>query len=411
VKIAVIGSGVSGLVAAHLLGRKHEVTVFEADSRLGGHINTVEIPGKNLAIDTGFIVFSEPNYPLFTKLLNKLEVASKPTTMSFSVRDDRSGTEYSGNSLDSLFAQRGNALRPEHWRMLFEIRRFMKIGPSLIHERPEITVREFLKSGRYPTVFAERFLIPLASALWSCPAEQVLQSPIRFVAEFLHNHRMLQISGKPVWRVVEGGSRTYMKALLKQTKADFQTNRAAESLVRNAQGIDIQTGGKAFRFDEVVVAAHADHALRMLEDPSPEECELLASFPYQPNEVVLHTDTSVLPKQKKAWASWNYRIPANPEAKATVTYNMNLLQGLDAVETYSVSLNQSELINPANVVARFTYDHPVATAKGMYARQRREELIRHKGVSYCGAYWGYGFHEDGVRSAVEVAAAFGEGEI
>lgn len=410
-KIAVVGSGVSGLVAAHLLGRKHEVTVFEADSRLGGHINTVEVPGKDLAIDTGFIVFSEPNYPLFTKLLNKLEVASKPTTMSFSVRDDRTGTEYSGNSLDSLFAQRGNLLKPEHWRMLYDIRRFMKEGPSLVRESPEVTVHQFLETRGYPAVFSERFLVPLAAALWSCPAEQVLQSPIRFVAAFLHNHRMLQISGKPVWRVVEGGSRTYMNALLTQTQAELLIDRPVERLSRTAQGLDLQTGGKAFRFDEVLVATHADQALRILDEPSAAECDLLASFPYQKNEVVLHTDTSVLPMNNKAWASWNYRIPANPGADATVTYNMNLLQGLESEETFCVSLNQSKLINTADIVARFTYDHPVATAKGMYARRRRGELIRHAGISYCGAYWGYGFHEDGVRSAVEVAAAFGEGEI
>ncbi|HRK20805.1 MAG TPA: FAD-dependent oxidoreductase [Fimbriimonadaceae bacterium] len=407
-KIAVVGSGVSGLAVAHLLGRRHEVTVFEADTRLGGHIHTVSTP-QGHAVDTGFIVFNEPNYPHFCRLLDSLEVESQPTSMSFSVRDDRDGTEYSGGSLGALFAQRANLLRPGHWRMLAGVKRFMKSGALLAQEPPELTVEQFLERDQYGREFGERFLAPLAAALWSCPSDRVHQFPIRFVAGFLLNHHMLQLHGKPVWRVVKGGSNVYLKALVARTKAEFKLAAPVERIERTADSIQINFGSRSEYFDEAIVAVHADQALKIHQDPTLEECALLSAFRYQANDVVLHTDTSLLPKSQKAWASWNYRIPSAFSDSATVTYDMNLLQGLESDLTYCVSLNEMANIAPEKVIGRYVYHHPVASRAGLDAQTKRSRLIRHRGISYVGAYWGYGFHEDGMRSAVEVAAAFEEG--
>lgn len=406
-KIAVAGAGVSGLVAAYGLGRRHAVTVFESDARLGGHIHTVPV-SDGLAVDTGFIVFNRPNYPLFNRLLQTLEVGSRPTTMSFSVQDDRTGVEYSGHSLDSLFAQRGRIFDFGHWKMLADVRRFMKSGAMLAEAEPDRTTAQFLEEDGYSEAFAERFLIPLAAALWSCPRAAVREFPIRFVAEFLKNHSMLQLSGKPEWRTVVGGSKTYLEALLNRTHADFRTQAPVERIVRTPQGVRVSVNGSEERFDEVIVAAHADQALAMLEEPSAIECALLSAFPYQKNDVVLHTDSSRLPKNRRAWASWNYRVPESPSESATVTYCMNRLMGLETDTTYCVSLNETAAIDPNRVIGRYAYHHPAATVAGVRARMKRSALIRHRGVSYAGAYWGYGFHEDGVRSAVEVLQAFGE---
>lgn len=407
-KIAVVGSGVSGLVVAKLLSSKHEVTVYEADHRIGGHISTVAVQSRGLTfnIDTGFIVFNPVNYPLFTALLDELEVVTQPTKMSFGVKDDRTGIEYCGNSVNSLFSQRKNLLRPQHWHLLADIRRFMAHGALQARADPSMTLLEFVRRGGYSKGFDQQFLVPLASALWSCPQDSIHQFPVRFVLEFLENHSMLQLSDRPEWRVIKGGSKMYLEKLLASLKVDIRTGSPVLLIERMQSGVRLTVGTECIEYDEVVMACHSDQALQMVKYPTEAEREILSAFPYQSNNVVLHTDSSLLPKSKRAWAAWNYRIPTTPSAQATVTYNMNILQGLVAEETFCVSLNEADQIDPAKIIKSFRYEHPVATIEGESARLRRSEMIRHKGISYCGAYWGYGFHEDGVRSAVEVAEGF-----
>jgi predicted NAD/FAD-binding protein len=358
-------------------------------------------------VDTGFIVFNQPNYPLFCRLLEKLQIESRGSDMSFSVADEHTGTEYSGRSLSTLFSQRSLAVRPSHWRMLADIRRFMRTGATLLSASPQLSLEDFVRTQRYSPHFADRFLIPLAAALWSCPASAVRTFPVQFVVQFLANHSMLQISGRPQWRTIVGGSHRYLQALVQAASAEFRTGSPVERVRRTAQGVVVESGSRSASFDEVILAVHADQALAMLHQPTPQECRLLSAFPYQPNEVVLHTDTSVLPKCPRAWASWNYRIPRQDAQVCTVTYNMNMLQGLETEKTYCVTLNQSDGIAPDAVIARFQYHHPVPTAAGVEARMHRDRLIRNQGISCVGAYWGYGFHEDGVRSAVDVVRAFG----
>lgn len=408
-KLAVIGSGVSGLVSTYLLGREHEVTLFEADSRIGGHVNTVSVNGANgeLDIDTGFIVFNRPNYPGFVKLIEQLGVESQPSRMSFSVKDERHGVEYSGSSLGTLFASRQNLTRADHWRMLNDVRRFIGLVSKLSGEDSTMTVGQSVRRLGLSDEFLDRFLSPLGCALWSCPHESFVEFPVRFVAEFLENHQLINLTGRPEWRTIRGGSKRYVEALLKQTTAEIFVDHPVERIARGATGISLFSRDRVFEYDEVVVASHANQSLKMLWDPSSVECELLKCFPYQKNEAILHTDTSVLPVNRKAWSSWNYRVPEDHQLAATVTYNMNLLQSIEADSTYCVSLNESAVIDPAKVIARFDYEHPVATVAGLAAKNRRNEMIRHQGISYCGAYWGSGFHEAGVQSALDVCSAFG----
>lgn len=407
-RIAVVGSGVSGLVAGYLLGEAHDVTLYEAELRPGGHVNTVQVdsPTGAIAIDTGFIVYNACNYPLFSALLKRLGVQTQPTDMSFGVRDDRAGIEYSGRSFDTLFAQRINLAKPAYWRMIADIAKFMKYGRTQLWKSRDADVAEFIALNRYSRGFAERFLIPLTAALWSCPAETVSRFPARFVLDFLHNHGMLQLKNRPQWRVVSGGSARYVEKLLKATCADMRFGLPVLALGRTKSGICLRTAAGEERYDEVVVACHSDQALRILERPTSTEQSVLSQFKYRANDVVLHTDTSVLPVNRRAWAAWNYRAPAEASESACVTYHMNYLQSLHTRNTYCVSLNETAQIAPEKVIQRFTYHHPIATLAGAAAHGRRAELIRHHGISYCGAYWGYGFHEDGVRSAYEVSEAF-----
>jgi uncharacterized protein len=418
-RIAVIGSGVSGLVSAYALGREHDVTLFESDARLGGHVHTVPVasPHGTIGIDTGFIVYNRLNYPLFDALLNRLGVPTKPTDMSFGVRDDRTGCEYAGRSLNTLFAQRRNLLRPAHWRLLADIRRFMREAQASLSEHPDEELGAFIARCRYSRIFTEQFLLPIGSSIWSCPRYAVRRFPARFVVQFLSNHGVLRLRGRSQWRVVVDGSTRYVEKLVAATRACILPSTPVTRLSRTASGICVQTASEAIEFDEAVVACHSDQALALLEDPTPEERSVLSAIRYQPNDVALHTDTSVLARSRRAWASWNYRVPTDSSdddtSGSSITYNMNLLQGLAPTDprvgsrTFCVSLNQTAAIGPDRVLGRFVYDHPLATLEGQAGRARRNVLIRHGRISYCGAYWGNGFHEDGVRSASEVCQAFG----
>ncbi len=410
-KIAIIGSGISGLTAAHVLHRQHHISIFEANDYAGGHTNTIEVneSGTNIPIDTGFIVFNEQNYPRLCALFSELGVASRGSDMSFSVHCERSGLEYNGTNFDKLFSQRRNLFKPQFWAMLKDIHRFHRDGPAALTAQLSdgISVAEFAAARGYSRQFIDHYLIPLGASLWSCPAERFAAFSMRFVLEFLRNHGMLQVDKRPQWRTVVGGSAAYVQALIRPFKRHLYLNTAVKKVQRRADGVRLifADGAEQF-FDQVIIATHAPQALRMVADMDEEERAILAQFPYQDNEAVLHTDISLLPRCKNAWASWNYRIPAAAASHVAVTYNMNILQGLATAKTYCVSLNQAEKIKPEHIIRRIFYQHPVFYPGRDQAQSRHYKLIQRRGISYCGAYWGYGFHEDGVRSALAVTASF-----
>jgi predicted NAD/FAD-binding protein len=408
-RIAIVGGGVSGLVAAHLLHRTHDVTVFEAHDRVGGHVCTIDVTapdGARHAVDMGFIVYNEQTYPLFTELLRGLGVESQPSDMSFGVRSDRSGVEYGSRSLGALLAQPSNLVRPRFVSMVRDILRFHReAGPAVRNGAAELTLGEYVRKGRFSSAFADDFLVPMGSALWSAPRAHVLDMPAAFFVRFFENHGMLAVNGQPEWRVVKGGSTRYVEALV----APFADRIRLSAPVRRVERRHAHVVVDGETFDHVVFACHADEALAMLADPTRAEREVLGALPFQENEVVLHTDTSVLPRSRRAWASWNYHVRGSEEAAATLTYDMNALQTLDASVTYCVTLNATETIAPASVLHRTRFSHPIYTRAGMRARERHDEISGVDRTHYCGAYWGFGFHEDGVRSAYTVAKRFGVG--
>ncbi len=400
-RIAIVGSGVSGLVAAHALHRAHDITLFEAAARIGGHVHTwtVDTPHGALAVDSGFIVFNERNYPTFTRLITELGVASQPTNMSFSVRNDRTGLEYNPQTLRTLFAQPTNAMRPSFLRMLADVLRFHREAPAALRAgMPGLTVGAFLAEGRYSTQFRDEYLQPLCSALWSVPRTEVLDMPATFIVRFFDNHGMLSVNARPQWRVIRGGSQTYVRALIAPFRDRIRTETPVHSVVRHADGVEVN----GERFDRVVFACHSDQALRALADATPLEREVLGALPYQVNDVTVHTDVSVLPRRRRAWGAWNYNASLDPDAPATLTYNMNILQSLGTPETYCVTLNGGEGIDPARIVGRVRYHHPRYSLEGFAAQSRREEISGAGVTHFCGAYWGNGFHEDGAASGMAV---------
>lgn len=405
-RIAIVGGGIAGLVAARWLQTDHEITVFEANSYPGGHTHTVpvELPSGRWVVDTGFIVYNERNYPAFTALLAQLGVATQPTSMSFSVRSDAGGFEYNGSSLNQLFGQRSNLLRPSFYRMVTDIVRFGRQAPLAVQDgAAESTLGAYARDAGYSDRFLAHYLVPMASALWSQPQQQVPEMPLAFLVQFLDNHGMLRVNGRPEWRVVQGGSQRYVDALIRPFVSRIRLNARVRGVRRGLDGVVVD----GERFDEVVLACHADQALALLEDPSAAERDILASIPYQANDVVLHTDASLLPRRRRLWAAWNYQLDRSPDAPAAVTYNMNILQTLAAPETFCVTLNREADIAPERVVQRFTYHHPVFTTAGVRAQSRHAEISGRNHTHYCGAYWGNGFHEDGVVSALRVCRALG----
>ena len=404
-KIAVIGAGIAGLASAYYLCRRHEVTVFEASGRIGGHAQTVHarVNGSEVAVDTGFVVFNETNYPLFTSLLRELEVETQPTSMSFSVRSDRSGIEYNGSSVTGLFSQRGNVARPRFLRMLADIARFQMEAPSLVTRVfRDASVESFVHVREYGAGFVEDYLVPLGSALWSVPAGSFRQFPIRFVVDFLDNHGMLRWGRRPQWRVIKGGSCQYVERLATPFARNILRRTPVVDLERRPESVNLRdASGQTGTFDHVILACHADQALRILRDPSPAEAEILGAFPYQRNDAILHTDPEPLPSRRRAWASWNYRVRREPCRRATVTYNMNRLQGLPGPAPLNITLNDSSRIDERRILRRMRYEHPVFTRTREAAQARHREICGVRRTSYCGAYWGYGFHEDGVRSALD----------
>lgn len=409
-RIAVVGSGIAGLASAWLLSHKHEVTLFEANDYLGGHTHThdVESHGKRYALDTGFIVYNRAHYPLLTRLFDALGVASQPTTMSFSVRNERTGMEYNAASLDALYCQRRNLVSWRFHGMVRDILRFYREAPALLTGQGSgPTLGEFLTSHRYGAAFRDEHLIPMASALWSSPPRRILDFPARYFARFMANHQMLQVRGRPEWRVVRGGSSQYVRALRRHWRVCERLHCAVHALRRDSAGVEVASAAGCEHFDHAVLACHSDQALALLGDASVRERQILGAIVYQSNDVVLHTDANLLPRRRKAWAAWNANVPRDPSALCTVSYCMNLLQGIASPEPFVVTLNRSDAVDPAKVLRRMRYEHPVYTHDSVLAQRRKAEIQGVCRTWFAGAYWGFGFHEDGMRSAVEVADALG----
>ena len=411
-KIAVIGSGISGLSCAHYLSRHHEVSVFEASERLGGHTATVDVQlgTRRYAIDTGFIVFNDWTYPNFIALMKELGVSSQPTEMGFSVRDQESGLEYSGTNLNTLFAQRSNLLSPKFLGMVRDILRFNRQSIADLEagnvDESE-TLGNYLSRHRYSEAFQRQYLVAMGSAIWSADCDTILDFPLHFFLRFFRNHGLLSVADRPQWRVIEGGSREYLRPLCQRFEQRVHLGCAVNRFRRNDRGITLEMAdGRSLAFDEVVVATHSDQALALLEQPSDEEREVLGALPYQDNDVVLHTDIRLLPRNRRTWSSWNYSLGTGQE-RAVVTYNMNILQGIQAPETFCVTLNNTEAINPHKILGRFNYAHPVFSLPGIEAQQRWADINGVRNTWFCGAYWHNGFHEDGVVSALRVAEALG----
>ena len=409
-RIAIVGAGVSGLVVAHLLHREHDITVFEAADYAGGHTNTIRVdtPNETHHVDTGFIVFNDRNYPSFERLLDRLGVSWQPSTMSFSVSDGRGDFEYCGASPNGLFAKRAHVVTPWFHRMVADLARFNRAARELLSARDTSSLGDWLERQRFSRPFIERLIVPQASAVWSADPRQMWSFPARFLAEFFDHHGMLSVRGRPRWRVIRGGSARYVEALTAPFAQRIRLRTPVRAVRREEDGVLVwPRGGEAERFDEVVLATHSDQALRLLEDASPPERAVLGAVPYQVNEAVLHTDVRMLPRRRRAWASWNYHWRPDPAPRATVTYHMNRLQSLRAEREFCVTLNRTDAIDPDRIIRRITYAHPVYTNAGVEAQRRFDAVSGRDRVHFCGAYWGWGFHEDGVQSAARVARELG----
>lgn len=408
-KIAIIGTGIAGNTVAYHLHRQHDITVFEAGNHIGGHTHThqVGILGQQFAVDTGFIVFNDRTYPNFIKLLEDLGAASQPSDMSFSVRCEKTGLEYNGTSLNSLFAQRRNLFKPSFHRMIRDILRFNQQCLELLEQGSEIRLGDYLAEKGYGQHFVDRYIVPMGSAIWSTDAKRMLDFPARFFVRFFHHHGMLTVNDRPQWRVVKGGSASYVDRLIQGFRSKIRLNNPVLKVRRLKRSVRVTSlhGGEE-TFDWVFLACHSDQALAMLHDPSPQERDILGAIPYQENSIFLHHDASMMPKRKLAWAAWNYHLPAEPLDRVAVTYNMNILQGLQSAEPLLVTLNHVNHINPAKVIKRLTYHHPVYTTAGAAAQARHAEISGVNRTAYCGAYWRNGFHEDGVVSALAALAHF-----
>jgi uncharacterized protein len=412
-RIAIVGSGVSGLVCAHLLHPLHEITLFEAQDRLGGHVNTVRVPAgdaPDLAIDTGFIVFNEANYPGFTRLLERLGIASQPSDMSFSYSCMQTGLEYRATDFNTLFAQRRNLVNPGFLRMLVDITRFNRDARRLLRSEDVTTSLDgFLAAGRYSSDFVERYVTPLGSSIWSADPSRFGEFPAAALARFFDRHGLLRLRDRPEWRTVQGGASRYVEALVAPMRDRIRLGAPVHRIARDETGVRIWAGDGTVGagYDAVVIAAHADQALRMLEAPSALEAETLGAFRFQPNRATLHTDVAMLPRNHRAWASWNYQRVAREQRSPTLTYNANSLQSLRSDRVYCTTLNREDDIEPDDVIASFDYAHPVFDARALRMQSRQAVLNGREHTYYCGAYWGYGFHEDGVQSALRVTRELG----
>jgi predicted NAD/FAD-binding protein len=411
-QVAIIGSGISGLTTAYLLSKKHKVTVFEKNNYVGGHTATVDIEksGEKHAIDTGFIVFNDKTYPNFLALLAEIGISKVPTEMSFSVHNCATGLEYNGHNLNTLFAQRRNLFRPKFWQLVKNILRFNKLCKNIYQNNiyvEGLTVGQFLKENQFTDFFAEHYILPMGAAIWSSSLAQMEDFEFKFFVKFFHNHGLLNIADRPQWYVIPGGSRSYLTPLCEPFKESIHTNITIRTITRNDNKVQLHFDDSTSQtFDEVVMACHSDQALALLGDASEDEKAVLTAMPYSENSVILHTDKRLLPVRKKAWASWNYQLSNDRSKAASVTYNMNILQGLKSDTTFCVTLNQKTDIDESLILREFTYHHPIFSTSSIKAQQSRHKICGVNSTHFAGAYWHNGFHEDGVRSAVEVAQRF-----
>jgi len=416
-KIAIIGSGISGLGAGYLLHKHHEVTVFEKEMIIGGHTATKEIDyqGEKYHIDTGFIVYNDWTYPNFIRLLNELKVESQPTEMSFSVKSEITGLEYAGSNLNTLFAQRKNIFSFSYLNMLREIVKFNQQATEDLESGKvdkAITLKEYLDIHAYGEMFRSHYLIPMGSAIWSASLDTMEKFPLLFFIRFFKNHGLLNIKNRPQWRVLKGGSHAYLKPLISGFEDRIFTDSHIRCVQRHEEGVTItMLSGAQHHYDQVIFACHSDQALALLGDATQTEAEILGAIPYQENEVVMHTDTSLLPNNKRAWASWNYQIKSNAlkgkQQQALLTYNMNILQGIESETTFCVSLNITDEIAHDKVIGQYRYSHPVFSLASVAAAERWQEINGVNKTWFCGAYWANGFHEDGFSSALRVANGLG----
>ncbi|MBP7370626.1 MAG: FAD-dependent oxidoreductase [Arenimonas sp.] len=407
-KIAIIGSGIAGISAAWALSEKHDIVLFERDTRLGGHTHTHDITmdGQSYRIDSGFIVHNPENYPLFSRFLNELHVATKATEMSFAVHNLNSGLYYNANSVRSLFCQKRNLLSPKFYGMIRDITRFYKECPELLQQEDDgPSIGDYISENHYSDYFVTNHLIPMASALWSSPSQSILDFPAKYLVAFMSNHHMLQISNRPQWRVLANGSKSYLEKVAQQWKVDVRLNTAVSRVTRFTDHVCLNTPLGEERFDQVVFACHSDQALALIESPSDAESSVLSAIRYQDNETILHHDATLLPPNRKAWAAWNVTIAKNDHSPCTVSYCMNILQGIESSEPFVVSLNQREQIAPEKILAVMQYQHPIYTHEMVHAQKRCSEINGQNRSWFCGAYWGFGFHEDGFRTGFEVAEA------
>ena len=411
-KIAIVGTGVSGLTCGHLLHKHYDVTLFEKNDYIGGHTATVDVEhsGINYAVDTGFIVFNDRTYPYFEKLLERIGVKRKPTQMSFSVHNEATGFEYNGHTFSSLFAQRRNIVRPKFWRLLYDIVRFNKLCKAL-HAKGHYTEQslgQLLQQHRFNDFFKYHYILPMGAAIWSTSIKEMENVGVEFFVKFFFNHGLLDITNRPQWYVIPGGSREYIKPLIAGFADNIKLNSHIKSVTRNAEGVIITfADDQQAQFDKVILACHSDQALALLGDPCEQETTVLGAIPYTENSVVLHTDESLLPDRKAAWASWNYLLNNNTDKAAVVTYQMNILQGIKSDTQFCVTLNHLEGINQSKILREFTYHHPVFNQESIAAQQQKHTVDGQNNTYFCGAYWYNGFHEDGVRSAVDVAKQLG----
>ncbi len=410
-KIAIIGSGISGLTTAHLLHGDFDIHLFEANDYIGGHTNTVAVGNDHgsYMVDTGFIVFNETTYPNFCRLISNLGVQSQPTEMTFSVRSAKSGIEYNAHSLSTFFAQKKNLFFPSHYKMIFDIFRFRTQFDKLTaHKHDAKPLVPYLQKHGYGEQFINHFILPITASLWSAKPDKARNFPLGTFVRFFKKHGFLNIKNPFTWQVIKGGSKTYVEKITTQFKNKIHLSCPVLSIKRNENCVELKHKDGIEVFDHVVLAVHSDQARSMLEDPTDKENEILGAIGYQQNHVILHTDTSILPENQSIWASWNYFIPNKEQQSATLSYDMNILQDLTSPDEFLVSLNQQDFINSSKIIGKYLYHHPVYSPEVPAAQKRHAEISGIGRTHYCGAYWGYGFHEDGVNSGLAVCKHFGK---
>ena len=409
-KIAIIGSGISGLTSAYILSKKHEVYLFEKNDYIGGHTHTHEIKENtnNINVDSGFIVYNENTYPNFIKLLDILNIERQHTKMGFSVKSNSQDFEYAGNSINSIFSQRKNIFNPSFLKMVYDILKFNYQSKRDIKKiSTNITLKQYLDSSSYSKEFIDKYIIPMGAAIWSTSPELMLQVPAVFFIRFFKNHGLLDITNRPQWWVIKNGSNQYVKEIIKPFKENIKLNTKISSIKRKNNGVEVSYNDDKEFFDSVIIATHSDQALLLIDDLTDKENDILGKIKYQKNTALLHTDTSILPNRKIAWSSWNYLINHDQEKIVTLTYNMNILQTLKSNKTYCVTINDSTNIDKSKILKEIKYSHPLFTIDSVDAQKRKDEICGKNDTYFCGAYWGYGFHEDGVNSALDVCKKFG----